>query len=201
MKKNLLIYLLVVVVVVVAVVLVISFYFTKQNAGSIEENEKSADQIVRPDALFISDDFTILPPSGWVKSEFPNALVYYKNPNDQQPIGSAAEKINFQTYFAISADNLKGKTLTEITEFEENQIKAVVPGVVFKSTTDGKIDGQPAKFFEADLSMKNVGFKLMVAVIAKGDKYFTISNNTTAQKWLEYRDIFYNTADTFRFKY
>ncbi|MFH1559407.1 MAG: hypothetical protein ABIC19_02700 [Patescibacteria group bacterium] len=31
-------------------------------------------------------------------------------------------------------------------------------------------------------------------------KYFTISSNTTAQKWPEYRDDFYKTIYSFSFK-
>ncbi|MDD4333199.1 MAG: PsbP-related protein [Patescibacteria group bacterium] len=202
MKKKLLI----IIVIVIIIILVTGFYFFKQkkdinlsqlNTDNIQAPIKTEDQ-KNP---YIGDDFTILPPEGWIRTQLPGTLVSYQDPKEKQPAGSAAEKINFHSYLAVSFDNSGGKTLDEITELVKTQIQAVAPEIVLESTTDGKIDGEPAKFIEANLTMQNVDFKVMMAVALKGDKYFTISNNTTAEKWPEYRDIFYNAAKSFRFKY
>jgi len=82
----------------------------------------------------------------------------------------------------------------------KQQVQAVAPSVSFGSETDELIDSQPAKIIEADLAQQNVDFKILMAVIMKDDKYFTISANTTAQKWTEYSETFYDTFRSFKFK-
>lgn len=163
--------------------------------------DKKINKPAESNNAYIGDDFTIISPTGWIQTHLPSTLVSFQNPKEIQPKGSAAEKINFKTYIAVSFDNAQGKTLNQVTELVRQQVVAVVPSISFAPETIGTIDSQPAKFMEAGLTQQNVEFKVMVAVVLKGDTYFTISNNTTAEKWPEYRDLFYNTADSFKFKY
>lgn len=150
---------------------------------------------------YIGVDFTITPPDGWVQTRILSALVSYQNPKESYPPGSAADKVHFQSYIAVSFDNTNGQTLDQIEKLVEQQIKSVVPSISFISVADGFIDGQPAKFIEADLFMQDINFKVMMAIVLKGDKYFTISNNTTLEKWPGYHELFYAVANSFKFKY
>jgi len=162
---------------------------------------QKTDQDYQSDAPYVGDDFTLIPPVGWIRTQISGVLVAYQNSKETHPKGSAAEKVNFKSYFAVSFDKTNGQTLNEIVELVKNQTKGVAPAISFDSVLDGTIGGQPAKVLEASLLMQNINFKVVIAVAMKGDKYFTISNNTTAEKWPEYQDIFYNVLNSFNFKY
>jgi len=192
---------IIITIIVVAVVGVgLTFYFLNQNKNSNNLSLETANSPERTTGLYVGDDFTIVSPKDWIQTHLPSTLVSFQNPNEKHPEGSAASKINFKSYIAVSFDNTQGKTLEEITELVKQQVQAVAPSVSFGSETDEMIDGQSAKIIEADLNQQNVDFKVLMAVVMKSDKYFTISANTTAQKWTEYSEIFYDTIRSFKFK-
>jgi len=149
---------------------------------------------------YVGDDFTFFPPSGWIQTNLPGTLVAYQNSKETQPKNSAAEKIHFKSYIAVSFDNTEATDISLIKDLVKNQTSSIVPNITFTSEKDGKIDGYPAKLMEADVFMQDVDFKIFLVIILKGDKYYTISGNTTAQKWPEYKDAFYNVADSLKFK-
>jgi len=192
------------IVVIVAGILIIGGgigYLVGKNAGSEIGEQQKANQDSQPNNIYVSDDFTIAPPVGWIQTHLPSTLVSYQNSKETQPKGSEAEKINFKSYMAISSYSSNGKTLNEVVDLVKHQVESVAPGISFAPLGEGTIDNQPAKFIEANVSMQNVDFKVMLAVVMKGDKYFTISSNTTVEKWPEYRAIFYSVVDSFKFKY
>ena len=149
---------------------------------------------------YVGEDFTFIPPAGWIQANLPGVLVAYQNMQETQPQGSAADKINFKSYFAMSFDNANGRQIDQIAELVKQQTKSVAPTVSFVSETDGQVDNQPAKFIEADVLMQDVNFKVLLLIILKGDKYYVLSGNTTAEKWPDYRDVFLNVAKSLEFK-
>ena len=193
---------IIIAIIVVAVVGVgLTFYFLNQNKNSDNSSLETANSPERTTGLYVGDDFTIVSPKDWIQTHhLPPTLVSFQNPNEKHPEGSAASKINFKSYIAVSFYNTQGKTLEEIAELVKQQVQAVAPSVSFGSETDEMIDGQSAKIIEADLNQQNVDFRVLMAVVMKSDKYFTISANTTAQKWTEYSEIFYDTIRSFKFK-
>lgn len=201
MKNKTLVY--VAILIIVGLIVGFVFYFLKnaKNPARPPIDGSASPAPLNFGNPYVGDDFTFLPPTDWVQITLPSTLTAYQNSKEVQPPGSAADKIHFRSYIAVSFDNANGQKLNELVDLVKQQIKSVAPTTSFTSETDGQIDNQPAKFMEADLSMQNVNFKVMVALILKGDKYFTISNNTTADQWPGYRDIFYNTAESLKFKY
>ena len=193
------------IVVIVAGLLIVGAgigYWMGRDTGKQQPAEsQKINQGSQADVPFVGDDFTVVPPTGWIRTQIPSTLVSYQNFSEVQPKGSAAEKINFKSYTAISFDNTNNKTLGEITEIVKRQLESVAPTISFSSIVDGTIGSQPAKLIEADLLMQDINFKVVMAIAMKGDKYFTISSNTTAEKWPEYKDIFYNMLNSFKFKY
>lgn len=190
------------------------FYFVSQSGNEVAKNSNSDTPSLpvnqpkaneKPDlskesSPYVGDDFTIIAPPGWIQTHMPTTLVSFQNNQEKHPNGSAAAKINFKSYMAVSFDNTQGKTLDDIVKLVKQQTQNVAPLISFVSETDGTIDGQPAKFLEAGLNQQNVDFKVLMAIVLKENKYFTISANTTAEKWTNYRDAFYNTANSFKFK-
>jgi len=202
MKKTLLIVIIAVLVIGAGVVI----YFVSQNkedgtaTNTTQTNLSLTNQAPEPER-YIGNDFTIISPEDWQYATIPGALTAFQNANETHPEGSAAAKINFRTYIAVSFDNVQGRTLEEISSFLQQETLGAIPSTKFVSLTDETVDGQAAKFLEAELTQQEVDYKILLAVVLKGDKYFIISSSTTTDKWSEYKNLFYNTARSFKFKY
>ncbi|MFA5086884.1 MAG: PsbP-related protein [Candidatus Paceibacterota bacterium] len=188
------------VILILAAIGGIGYYLLIQKKPQQENSQSQPQSQSQNNNPYVGDEFTFIPPAGWIRIEIPSTLVAYQNTKEVQPKDSAAEKVHFKSYLAVSFDNANGQKLGEISALVKEQIKASAPAISFTYETKGKIDGQDAQYAEGDLLMQNINFKVIVITVLKGDKYFTISCNTTAEKWPEYRDIFYNTAESFKFK-
>lgn len=202
MKKTLLIVIIVVLVIGAGV----GIYFVSQNkkdstpTNTTQTNSSLTNQSSEPER-YIGDDFTIIPPEGWLWANIPGTLIAFQNSEETHPEGSPAAKINFRTYIAVSFDNVQARTLEEISSFLQQETLKAIPSTKFISLTDETVDSQAAKFIEAELTQQDVDYKVLMAVVLKGDKYFVISANTTTDRWSEYKDLFYNTARSFKFNY
>jgi len=77
-------------------------------------------------------------------------------------------------------------------------LKGVLPEIVFVNENPGSIGGRDAYFIEANLTQQGVDYKVfLVLVRGKGDDIWTISFNTLESDWLKYKDLFYQTAESF----
>jgi hypothetical protein len=161
------------------------------------ENRGSAARTAESDGPYVGDDFEFIPPQGWIRTEIPSTLVAYRNQEEKHEIGSAADKINFKSYFAVSFDSSKGQSIDQIMDLVKLQTSSVAPSIIFGPVTEKVVNGMPMKTVEADLVMQDTDFKVLMAVILNGSKYYTVSFNTTAAKWGEYRDVFYGVLDSF----
>ncbi|MFH0853674.1 MAG: PsbP-related protein [bacterium] len=199
MKKPLII------IIIVIIVAGVGIYFATQgtkteNINQAEPATNSAGNTNNASAqenTYIGEDFTILQPADWTQGQIPGTLVSFHNTGEVQPEGSAAKKINFQSYLAISFDLANERSLAEINDLTINQIKATIPSAEVITTNDETIDGQPAKVDILTLSQQEVDYTVFMAVISKDDKYYAITGNTTTDKWAEYKDMFYATARSF----
>ncbi len=200
------------VVIIILAIFGIAYFFLSQNRSKTPSQSSDTFSSDQPksnepkssgeesNGPYVGENFTIVSPSGWIQSHMPSTLVSFHNPEENHPEGSAAAKINFKSYMAVSFDNAQEKKIDEIAKMVKQQIQGVAPSVSFNSETDGIIDGRPAKFLEADLSQQDVNFKVLMAIVMKDDQYFTLSANTTSDKWTEYRDTFYASIHSFQFK-
>ncbi len=149
---------------------------------------------------YVGDDFTFVPPQGWIQTAIPSTLVSYQKQDEAHESGSAADKINFKSYFAVSFDNTSGQTIDQIMDLIKTQTESVAPSIVFGQVMERMINGMPARTVEADLVMQGVDFKVLMAVIMGDGKYYTVSFNTTAAKWGGYTEDFYGVLDSFKLK-
>ena len=151
--------------------------------------------------VFEGEQFTISIPQGWVQTQMPGTLVTITNINESHPQEPNAQKINFKSYFAVSSDNTQGRSLNQIFEEVKAGILQAISSASITGVSDETIDGMPAKFIELNLTQQDINFTVMLTIVMKGDKYFVISFNTTTNKRQEYKNLFYQTAKSFKFRY
>ena len=202
MKKPLIIIVIAVVIIGagIAVYLVTQSEDTNAPTNSASQTNTSAATNTVSANKYVGDDFTILQPADWTQSQISGTLVSFHNTTEVFPEGSAARKINFQSYMAVSFDMANERSLVEINDLTIDQIKATIPSAEVTASSDETIDGQPAKFSVFTMNQQEVDYTVFIEVISKGDKYYAISGNTTTDKWTEYEDLFYQIARSFVFK-
>lgn len=138
-------------------------------------------------------DFSIIIPEGWDRSQQPlpgTLLTLYKNKEDHTGDPNA-QKINFKSYMAISFDRTQGKTRSQILDMIKQSLLQLSPNAKINTFPSETVDNQTADLVEISLAQQDVNFKVLVAVIVKEDKYFTLSANTTERKWASYKEEFY----------
>ena len=144
-------------------------------------------------------DFTISVPSGWVAAQIPGTLVSITNINESHENDPVVQTINFRSYFAVLGGGNEGKNLEQIvSETKQGLAQAGVSNV---SEKDDTIASMPAKILEMSISQQEADFKAMMVILVKSGKYFMISYNTTAKKWAEYKNVFYQNAKSFELKF
>lgn len=176
------------------------YYFIqiKPPSGSAEKNQaQTQSQPPLPtkpaENKYEGEDFSIVIPEGWDKSQQPlpgTLLALYKNKEDHTDDPNA-QKINFKSYMAISFDRTQGKTKSQILDMIKQSLSQLSPNAKINTLPQETVDNQIADLIKIDLTQQDVNFKVLVAVIVKGDKYFTMSANTTAKKWAGYKEDFY----------
>lgn len=167
-------------------------------ADNTGQSQAAVDQLQNK---LVTDDFEMNIPSGWVQAPpvmGTSAMAVNAKESLNDP---AAQKINFQSYLAVSYDVLQGKSLEEYSEIIKNGLKQAIQGVVFANEHDVAVNGSPARAFEAEMSQQGVNFRiLMVSVKGEGDDVWTLSFNTTKSAWDSYAQTFSGIVNSFKLK-
>jgi len=186
----------------------VGYYVAKSNilnkpsAGEYQDRPSlppEANQIPSQEYTLEKEEFSINVPAGW-KEVPPSRGVSAMVVNiGEQPTEEAAKRINFKSYFAVSYDTMAGKIREKYLEDYKQKLKEALPEIVFVNESPGSIGGKDAYFIEANLTQQGVDFKVfLVLVRGKGDDIWTISFNTLKSDWLKYKDLFYQTAESFQ---
>lgn len=203
MRKSLIIS--IVVVLIVVVLGAGAYYFAKRSGTprdntNIEANEPRGGEPLTQQERYIGDGFSVEQMLGWTVGQIPSTLVSFHNYGEKHPDGSPAAKINFKSYSAISFDMIGEKTLEEIYQATIDIVARLLPSAKVSTVEEETINGMPAKLAVIDLNQQGVDFGVLLAVYLASDKYYTMSFNTTAEKWPEYEARFYAVARSFETK-
>lgn len=167
--------------------------------------EKPAGSIYGPEAkeggaVLEKEGFTINMPEGWAEIGTPSGVSAMVVNVNEEITDLDAQKINFQSYFSVVYDTLSGKSNEEYLQSIKDSLNQVVPGVLFVDEKEGKIDDRDAYFIEAEFKQRGVDFKILLVIIKGGEDVWIVTFNTPKSNWEGYKDLFYQTADSFQLK-
>ncbi len=200
MKKSIL--LIIITVIIVGAAVGVYFVIRKTETTTSKENNSGNNSLsMNVNAIsserYQGDGFSLLRPQGWIEGQIPSTLVSFHNNAETHPEGSATAKINFKRYVAVSFDNLQGKTLEDVNTLTIDNITAAIPSATIFATSDETVAGKPAKFSAMELNQQDVDYTVLVVLIGAGDKYYSLSFNTTTERWITSKDEFYAIARSF----
>lgn len=164
-----------------------------QSGSFPNENGSAPSSAKLVENRYEGEDFSVAIPEGWAKSQQPlsgTLLTLYKI-GESHADDPNAQKINFKSYIAISFDRTQGETQSQIFDMTKKILLQTLPNAKIGALSPETIDNQKADLIEIRLTQMDVQFKVLVAVVIKGDTYFTVSANTTEKKWDSYKADFY----------
>ena len=150
--------------------------------------------------ILAKDGFSINLPEGWKEKTNPpgGALVLVAKENEVIT-DEKAKELDFASYFSVNSDSLETYTFEEYIEEIKTLLVQTIVNIDFVKEEEGEIDGKKALFVECESAQKEVDFKTLLVFINEADKtIWAISFNTIQDKWPEYRDLFYRTAESFK---
>ncbi|GEM_PF-1441221 len=176
---------------------------TNPQSESLPKENGSASLPTKPvENRYEGEDFSVVIPEGWTKSQqsLPGTLLTLYKIGESHADDPNAQKINFKSYIAISFDRTQGKTLSQILDMTKQILLQTLPSAKINVLPQEIIDSQKADLIEIRLTQMDVQFKVLVAVVVKGDTYFTVSANTTEKKWTSYKADFYKALKSMTLK-
>jgi len=192
------------IVLLIIVVLGVWFYFDRSNGlnlGKDDKNSEMEQQGSSQNNMLVKENFSIILPQGWMEGnaiEGVSALAYNVNENITD---AAAKAANFTSYLSIASDVSQGRSIAEYVEYTKSALRGVIPEINFVGDKDLTIDNRPAHAIEAELAQEGINFKILLVMIqGEGDKIWITSFNTLKSTWNDYKDAFYQAANTFKVK-
>lgn len=202
--KNKKILIISAIILLIIVVLGVWFYSDRTNGlnlGKDNENTDMGQQNNAQNNMLVKEGFSIVLPQGWMEGgaiEGVSALAYKVN---EKITDVAAKAVNFVSYFSIASDVSQGRNIAEYAEYTKTALRGVAPEINFVADKDLTIDNRSAHAIEAELTQEGIDFKILLVMIqGEGDKIWITSFNTLKSTWNDYKEDFYQTANTFKVK-
>ena len=145
--------------------------------------------------------FSVLVPKGW--KEIPartgvSAMVVNAGEEITDP---TLKKINFLSYYSVSYDTLKARTMDEYVVYIKDMVKQFAPDIAFASEESLKINGNDGYKIEADLNQQGANFKVLIFLIkGKDNDIWNMSFNSGAVNWEKNKEEFNRIGGTFTIK-
>jgi len=202
-------------IIVVAVFLIIGgvigseIYLTKTHKGSVALAPDSAAPESQTDSgaggaaarLVVKDDFSLRAPKEWLEAGAPVGVSLMLVNNNEQTSNVAAKKINFRSYLSVSYDTLANNTKEQYLEILKSNLKQAIPGAIFTDSDSLLIDSRPTDVLEAEISQQGADFKVLMFVVSgEGKDVWVISFNTLKENGDNYKNLFYQIAESFKVK-
>ncbi len=155
------------------------------------------------DTIIEKDDFSILIPKGWAEAKESAVGISLSVINQNEEITeTAAKRINFKSYYSVLYDNRGENDQQEYLELAKKSLIEDIPGGGTITNEETRTINDKDSFFTAvEFTQREIEFKALVVIISGEDKdMWMISFNTLKSKWDDYKDLFYQIAESFELK-
>jgi hypothetical protein len=140
-------------------------------------------------------------PGGWAEVQPPEDALAMVSKTQKEVIDFEGESIDFWSYFSVAQKDRGEKNLTEYVDFVKDSLTGAIPGINFTHEESATINNQMSYFIETEAGPADTDFKFLIVLIeGKNDTAWIITFTSIKEIWLDYKDLFYNTAETFREK-
>ena len=166
-----------------------------------KEAETPREEPVECQQYLEKETFDICLPSGWEEVAPPeDALVMVSN-SEGRLIEFEGQEVEFWSYFSVAQKDLGDKNLAEYVDFIKEALRGAMLSVNFTHQENYLIDNHMAYLIETEAGPEETDFKFLIVLIeGKDNSVWTITFTSIKEIWSEQKDLFYNTAKSFREK-
>ncbi|MFA5129120.1 MAG: hypothetical protein WC445_04155 [Patescibacteria group bacterium] len=162
------------------------------SGNNLNQNQPSGENVLA------TDDFSLTYPAGWRSAPAitgVSAMIVKENENIADP---EAKKMNFQTYLAVAYDSSEGQTKDEVVEYLKNELRAVIPEIVFSRENFLTVNGREVYATEITFRKSGLDFHVLeVLVWGKENDLWVLSYNTLEELWQGYVSDFEKITQSF----
>ena len=181
-------------ILIVILIIIILVYFLILKPSAIDNGSGIPKKIIE------NKFFSVKLPEGWIEVEPVYGSIATVVKNQELINDTYAQKLNFRSYYSVLRDTVGDKTEQEYLEEIKNSLKKNFTDIMISDEEIKESNGAKIYFMESKLNEQNVDFTILLAVNIKDQDVWTISFNTLSEKWEEYKDVFYQIADSFERK-
>jgi hypothetical protein len=188
MKKK---YILVFLAVVVLGAL--SWLYFKNNNGIGQEEIVSG--------LSETDEFSIIMPEGWQKSEtLPAGVKFMALDPSEKGLSQTAKDLGFRTYFTVTTDVATDLPKDEYMQLVKDEILKLDANASFFNEKQLEVNGLETKSMEIEMSQQGIDFKVLMTFMWSDEGIWGIGFNTTQEQWLGYQQLLTDLVNSFKLK-
>ncbi|PJE57688.1 MAG: hypothetical protein COU82_00610 [Candidatus Portnoybacteria bacterium CG10_big_fil_rev_8_21_14_0_10_38_18] len=192
MKKHAIL----VIVLIILIAGAIGFYLYKNGKLIGPKPEEETPQTEQD--IVTKDGFSLKIPDGWAEVANPQGALMTAVDTNEVITDVNAQQLNFRSYFSVIPDNLGDKTKEQYYQEIKDSLKQVFPDILFSREDTGLVDNKDTYFLEAEFNQEGVDFRVLLAINMGESDVWIISFNTLKSSWDNYKDIFYNTAESLK---
>jgi hypothetical protein len=171
---------------------------SEKTAQLNEENDNIYQGAARQDETLDRGGFSVLIPMGWKEVSAPTGVSAMVANAGEEINDPALQKINFHSYYSVSYDTLKERTMEDYASYIKSMIAEFAPGIIFSLEQNTIINGNNAYKIEADLNQQGTDFKVLVFLIkGKDDDVWNMSFNSGFSNWGKNEEEFARIAGSF----
>jgi hypothetical protein len=196
-------YILIIAAVVVLSISAVLFYLNQEKNPTAENEQESllSEQGgIIENGLLKTEEFSIMMPENWQKSDSlpfgSKALVINTEENVSQEVGA----LGFRTYFSVSSDSLAELTLADYMGLVKSEILQIDANALFSEENQVDINGLNAMATRITMNQQNIDFDVLIVLIETNGEVWSISFNTTHDKWAEYQELVGQIVNSFELK-
>jgi hypothetical protein len=163
------------------------------------QDSNSAKEAGTKTRVVAKDSFSFEAPANWQESSVmvPGVSLMMINSTETSD-RPEVNRVNFKSYFSVSYDQLKDRTLTDYKAFLKTELSSMIAGISFQDLEDITVADRPAQVFSSDLNQQGLDFKLLTFLIAGKDQdLWAISFNTLSEDFAGYEELFFQIAKSF----
>ena len=179
---------------------------TKSQAIEEEKNQESErESIQEPEeiehfTLLTKENFTLGLPLGWTEITQPNLWPIVIIDLQEEITDEKAKEIGFQTNLSIDRAKLEETLPEDYIENVKTGLIQSIPIIEIAKEEKTTINDRVAYFLEISSIQQDLYFKtLLVFMVDEENTIWALSFNTLKESWLNYKDTFYQIAQSFKF--
>lgn len=190
MNKKTLIISIILAVVLVGAVLV---YFLVLKPSIVTNIESQKD-------IMENESFSVKLPEGWVEIDPVYESLAMAIKGEELIIDTNAQEINFRSYYSILRDVYNKENEQEYLNEVRESLKQSFTGLTVANEETRETDNGKIYFIDSKFNQQNIDFRVLLAIKIKDQSVWIISFNTIEEKWEEYKNLFYQVAESFKIK-